>query len=82
MRYVVKVSCEAHKTVMKAVHAGMMEYEAEALFRQRVYADGGCRYTSYTCICGSGPNSAILHYGHAGAPNSRELAQGIPFVLD
>ena len=34
---------------------------------------GGCRHAPYTPICASGPNCAVLHYGHAGAPNSERL---------
>jgi len=82
MRYACKVSCDGHKEVMKSVRAGQMEYESEALFRQVVYADGGCRHLSYTCICGSGTNSAILHYGHAGAPNSRVLQNDDILMFD
>lgn len=63
------------------VRPGMMEYELESLFRHRVYADGGCRFTSYTCICASGENASILHYGHAGAPNARLLQDGTPIIL-
>jgi len=82
MRYACRISCEGHKEVMKSVRAGQMEYESEAKFRQVVYADGGCRHTSYTCICGSGPNSAVLHYGHAGAPNARVLQDDDILMFD
>ncbi|ERE49761.1 xaa-Pro dipeptidase, partial [Cricetulus griseus] len=34
------------------------------------------RHTSYTCICCSGENAAVLHYGHAGAPNDRTIQDG------
>lgn len=37
---------------------------------------------SYTCVCACGPNPAILHYGHAGRPNDRELLDGDMALLD
>lgn len=36
-----------------------MEYQAEAEFLSHCYGEGGCRFTSYTCICGVGTNSAV-----------------------
>ena len=76
MRYVVKVSSDAHKAVMKIVRPGIAEFQAESAFLHHAYSIGGCRYVSYTCICGSGCNSAILHYGHAGEPNSKIIKDG------
>ncbi|XP_030369453.1 xaa-Pro dipeptidase [Scaptodrosophila lebanonensis] len=82
LRYVAKVSSDAHIKVMKFVRPGHMEYEAEAVFLHHAYAVGGCRHASYTCICGSGTNSAILHYGHAGAPNNRPIQSGDMCLFD
>jgi len=82
MRYVCRISADAHKEVMKAAKPGMMEYQLEALFCMHTYAHGGCRHQSYTCICASGENSAILHYGHGGAPNSRQVKQGDIMMFD
>lgn len=76
LRYVCTVSSEAHKVVMSSMRPGTAEYKAEACFLHHVYAMGGCRHASYTCICGSGHNSSILHYGHAGAPNSKIIQDG------
>jgi Xaa-Pro dipeptidase len=76
LRYVNMISSEAHKAVMQMVRPGMAEYKAEAFFMHYVYNKGGCRHVSYTCICGSGHNSAVFHYGHAGAPNNKIIRTG------
>lgn len=82
LRYVNRVTCAAHEDVMRAIRPGMSEYQLEALFLHQVYARGGCRLSAYTCICGCGPNSSVLHYGHAGAPNDRVLGEGDLFLND
>lgn len=76
LRYVCKISSEAHKVIMRSMRPGIAEYTAEAWFLQYIYSEGGCRHMSYTCICGSGHNSSILHYGHAGAPNNKIIQDG------
>ena len=47
-----------------------MLFRSESLFRHYCYYNYGCRFVGYTPICGCGPNSAILHYGHSGRPNA------------
>ncbi|CAB3255794.1 unnamed protein product [Arctia plantaginis] len=82
MRYVCKVSSDAHKQVMLYVKPGLKEYQCESVFLDHCYRVGGCRHVSYTCICGSGDNGATLHYGHAGAPNSKMLENGDMCLFD
>ncbi|KAH8391629.1 hypothetical protein KR200_001901 [Drosophila serrata] len=82
LRYVAKVSSDAHIKVMKFMRPGRMEFEGESLFLHHSYSVGGCRHASYTCICGSGMNSSILHYGHAGAPNNRPVQDGDLCLFD
>ncbi|XP_018418385.1 PREDICTED: xaa-Pro dipeptidase-like [Nanorana parkeri] len=76
LRYTNRISSEAHKEVMKTAKVGMKEYELESVFLHYCYTRGGMRHTSYTCICGTGDNSSILHYGHAGAPNDKSIEDG------
>lgn len=84
LRYVAKVSSDAHKKVMRMpfLKSKHFEFQAEAVFLAHSYFVGGCRHMSYTCICGVGTNSAILHYGHAGAPNNREIKDGEMCLFD
>uniref|UniRef100_A0A8P4GGI4 Xaa-Pro dipeptidase n=1 Tax=Dicentrarchus labrax TaxID=13489 RepID=A0A8P4GGI4_DICLA len=53
-----------------------------SLFQHYCYNKGGMRHTSYTCICGTGNNSSILHYGHAGAPNDKTIMDGDMCLFD
>ncbi|XP_053401005.1 xaa-Pro dipeptidase-like isoform X2 [Mercenaria mercenaria] len=82
LRYANRVSSEAHKEVMRNVKPGMYEYQMESMFHHYCYFQGGLRHLSYTCICGSGDNASVLHYGHAGAPNSKQLHDGDMCLLD
>lgn len=82
LRYVGAVSSEAHIAVMQAVAEGMIEYQLESLFSHWCHFYGGCRHNSYTCICASGINSSVLHYGHAGEPNGRRLQQADMCLFD
>uniref|UniRef100_A0A669EB29 Xaa-Pro dipeptidase n=1 Tax=Oreochromis niloticus TaxID=8128 RepID=A0A669EB29_ORENI len=82
LRYTNRVSSEAHKMVMKHVKPGKKEYEMESLFQHYCYTKGGMRHTSYTCICGTGNNSSVLHYGHAGAPNDKTITGGDMCLFD
>lgn len=82
MRYVACASSEAHMAVMAHCRPGLSEFQLESLFKHWTYYHGGCRHMAYTCICGTGGNSAILHYGHAGAPNSKRVVDGDICLFD
>uniref|UniRef100_A0A1E1XHZ7 Xaa-Pro dipeptidase n=1 Tax=Amblyomma aureolatum TaxID=187763 RepID=A0A1E1XHZ7_9ACAR len=82
LRYANRVSSEAHKEVMRRIRPGIFEYQLESLFLHKCYGDGGARHVSYTCICCAGNNGAVLHYGHAGAPNDSPIADGDICLFD
>lgn len=82
LRFVNDASSDAHFEVMRRATPGMAEYQLESLFRHFSYFRYGCRLQAYTSICGCGPNSAVLHYGHAGAPNDFILSEDDMCLLD
>lgn len=82
MRRAAYVSSQAHVYVMRHVKPGLFELQLEAMFKAWTNYFGASRHTAYTCICGTGPHGAILHYGHAGRPNDRLLADGDTCLLD
>mmetsp|Transcript_2699 Transcript_2699/g.3907 ORF Transcript_2699/g.3907 Transcript_2699/m.3907 type:complete len:522 (+) Transcript_2699:29-1594(+) len=82
MRICTLVTCQAHVFVMRHIRAGMSEIQLESMFKAFCGVYGGARHVAYTCICASGPNGAILHYGHAGRPNDRILRENDMMVLD
>ncbi|XP_054786246.1 uncharacterized protein LOC129292674 [Prosopis cineraria] len=82
IQYANDISSEAHVEVMRNTKVGMKEYQLESMFLHHSYMYGGCRHCSYTCICATGDNSAVLHYGHAAAPNDRTLEDGDMALLD
>ena len=75
IRYTNQISSAAHKEVMRNVKPGIHEFELESIFQDYCYRMGGMRLMSYTCICASGDNSSVLHYGHASAANNKQITE-------
>ncbi|KAF2360535.1 Aminopeptidase P N-terminal [Trinorchestia longiramus] len=82
MKYAIETSSAAHCAVMKHIRPGMREYQLESVFQHHSYYQGGCRHQGYTNICGGGVSSAVLHYGHAGAPNDCVIRDGDICLFD
>lgn len=82
IRRAVQMSAKAHIYVMKNIRPKMYELQCESLFRSYTSYCGGSRHVAYTCICASGENGSILHYGHARYPNDRLQNDGDMIVLD
>ncbi|KAL3924234.1 MAG: hypothetical protein SGILL_001164 [Bacillariaceae sp.] len=75
LEHCAQISSFAHAYVMRNIRPGLHEYQCESLFKHYAYFNYGSRLVSYTSICGCGPNAAVLHYGHAGEPNSRLIGE-------
>jgi len=82
LRYASKISSLAHMHVMRTIKPGMKEYQAESTFLHHVYFYGGARHVCYNCIAAGGSSGAVLHYGHAGAPNDQTIQDGAMVLFD
>ena len=60
MRRAAAISVQAHEAVMRAVRAGMREYELQAEL-ERVFRAAGAE-PAYSSIIGAGANACVLHY--------------------
>jgi len=60
------ISMQAHRVAMRAVRAGMHEYELQAELERVFRAHDGC--AAYSSIVGAGRNACILHYRDNNAP--------------
>ncbi|KAG5491113.1 hypothetical protein JIQ42_01008 [Leishmania sp. Namibia] len=78
LRYVCKVSSDAHVKVMQIAKPGMSQHHLESTFLHDVYYNGGCRRVSYTCICATGCHGATLHY----PDNNCAIEDGTMALLD
>ncbi|KAK5650746.1 hypothetical protein RI129_001775 [Pyrocoelia pectoralis] len=76
INYVTELTAAALRKIMRWVKPGLMEYHCESEFLHFIYSVGGCRHAAFTSTCASGPNTAILHYGHADRPNIGKLVSG------
>jgi Xaa-Pro aminopeptidase len=72
-----EISARAHVEALRSAQPGMREWEIGALV-QYIFAKEGCEYTGYPPICGSGPNSTILHYDS----NRRLMQSGDMMCMD
>jgi Xaa-Pro dipeptidase len=82
LQHVSEITSFAHVYTMRNTRPEMMEYQCESLFRHYCYYNYGSRLTGYTPICGCGPSASVLHYGHAGEPNNRQISPGDMLLMD
>lgn len=78
LKYVCRVSSEAHVKVMQICKPGMSQHQLESTFLNDIYYNGGCRRVSYTCICATGHHNAVLHYPN----NDASIEDGSMALLD
>jgi Xaa-Pro aminopeptidase len=77
MQRAADIAAEAHVEAMKAVRAGMMEYEIEALIEYH-FRKSGAAAPAYGSIVGGGANATILHY----VTNDAPLRDGDLLLID
>ncbi|MFY9232895.1 MAG: aminopeptidase P N-terminal domain-containing protein [Fimbriimonadaceae bacterium] len=77
LKKVSEITARAHSEAMRSAEPNMREWEIGALVKY-IFAKEGCEYEGYPPICGSGPNSTILHYN----TNRRVMKAGDVMCMD
>ncbi len=78
LKYIAKISNEAHIELMKYMSVGLNERDTENFFLQYLRDKYYPRFMAYGCICASGPNAATLH----SVTNSRDMEDGDIYLTD
>ncbi len=73
----IQITCESHREAYKACEPGMFEFEIEAII-EYFYRRNGAPRPGFSSICGSGPNSTVLHYEQ----NNRKMEDGDLLLMD
>lgn len=77
MRKAIDITCKAQIELIKAIKAGMSEYQTEAIV-EYVFAAEGAESPGFPSIQGGGHNSCVLHYN----TNRKRLLAGELLVSD
>jgi Xaa-Pro dipeptidase len=62
LQFINNATIEGHNQVFKQIKPGMVERDAENIFVNFIRAEYYARIWAYPCICGTGEDSATLHY--------------------
>jgi len=73
----IQITCESQREAYKACEPGMYEYEIEAIIEYN-YRKNGATRPGFSSICGSGPNTTVLHYEQ----NDRKMKDGDLLLMD
>jgi Xaa-Pro aminopeptidase len=72
-----QITASGYRVAMRGVHAGMMEYQLQALVEEQ-YRTHGAERCAFATIVASGPNATVLHHRR----NDRRIQQGELVLLD
>ena len=78
LKYIAKISNEAHMALMKYMSVGLNERDTENFFLQYLRDKYYPKFMAYGCICASGANAATLHY----VINNRDMEDGDIYLTD
>jgi len=73
----IDITCDAQINAYKLIEPGKNECEVQNVI-ETTFLEGGGQGPGFTTICGSGPNTAILHY----SDNNKKMKNGDMIVMD